>query len=1110
MSPLEEGTAVWIQCSVNVWRPGIVARPISGQHAMASDAVCVEVTNSAGELEQIHVPLHSRKGKQNVHLRNAVSDEISDNDCSADLSKLPMLHEPGVLHALQKRFEQGLVYTLSGPVLLAVNPFRHVPDLYSHTQLVAFADRLAEQLPSVPHVFAVAREAYQGIWHRGLPQTVLVSGESGAGKTETTKFIMRFLALVGTNGEDACMSPIERQVLESIPILEALGNATTLRNDNSSRFGKYIELRFGLDHPAKAELPQEEGLSLALRPRLVGAQTHTYLLEKVRVTCQQDGERSFHIFYQMLAAVITNTGLPCSSKVTYIAGSPVRGLAGLSLNDFAHLKQLNVANRKDEARDFEVSLASLRSFGIDGDLLSNLLDVIVAVLHVGNLRFVPPPNNSEGSTLLREDKSGMSIEHACQLLQVDLETLGNALCRKTMRAPGRDGVINMAVTVAKAVEARDALARHLYETIFTFVVARINAVVGSAQQATDAAASDLPFIGVLDIFGFEFFDTNSLEQLFINFTNELLQHYFNEVIFEHESKLYTQEGIQWDPLDFPDNAANVDLIGKAPTGILSMLDEECMTVGGSSSVLCSKLEKTHAAVRQFSLVKQRRGNFIIQHFAGPVEYTCAAFLEKNKDQLNADLVKCLGGSGNDLVRRRFMDSERASAAQEPPMDGQTRRKSRARPYSLSSEFREQLRGLMERIRATEPHFIRCIKPNIHNAAYEFDRHSVVQQLQYQGVLQAIEASRAGFPVRLTHRQSILQFRCLVPPESQTQLQTCMARGKHSSAVRLLFSCLKEPIGLESNMWALGTTLVFLKKDGSKVLGAAVVSRRRFSAIKLQSAWRCCIRRKAFLAARSGAIRIQACLRGLTDRKLVFSMRREQAALLLQSRQRARMAQALRKKRLHGLVALQTWFRARHLRRQLLQTVAFVVSLQAWWRRVRKRLHAKRFWRAAVRLQSLWRGRRSRRQTVDTKLAKLRQRQAVRSLVQLWRKRVCGRVLSAQETAAPIVLAACDERGGELASPATQLDEGNSLYVKGCRHGELAAAVAAMHLRVKALQVEAEAVRRQQEDLRAKAVIIQRWTLGGMLRVAASALLRGDCVGTRCVSTKHNLGDLQRQ
>jgi len=556
-----------------------------------------------------------------------------------------------------------------------------------------------------------------------------------------------------------------------------------------------------------------------------------------------------------------------------------------------------------------------------------------------------------------------------------------------------------------------------------------------------------------------------------------------------------QEGIHWDPLDFPDNTANVDLIGKAPTGILAMLDEECMTIGGSSNVLCSKLARTHAAVRHFSLVKQRQGNFIIQHFAGPVEYTCAAFLEKNKDQLSVDLVKWLGTSGNGLVRRRFLDSERASETQEPPTDRQTRRKARVRPYSLSSEFRGQLKGLMERIRATEPRFIRCIKPNIHNAAYEFDRQSVVQQLQYQGVLQAIEASRAGFPVRLTHRQSILEFRCLTPPECKTQLQTHMARGKHSTAVRLLFSCLREPIGLESNMWALGTTLVFLKKDGSKVLGAAVASRRRSSAIQLQSVWRCSISRRRFMAARSGAVRIQASVRGLAVRKLVVCMRRERAALVLQSRRRARMAQVLRKKRLHGLVTLQTWFRARHFRIQLLQKITFAVSLQTWWRRMRKRLRAKRYWCAAQRVQSVWRGRCGRQQAVNTKLAQLRQRKAVRSLVQLWRQKVCGRVLSGQDMVAPDAHPACDQRGQEeLALPAKWLEGANSLYVKESSPGELAAAVAAMQWRVKALQVEAEGVRRQQEDLRAKAVRIQRWTPVGMLRVAASTVFRSDCAG----------------
>ncbi|CAE8610538.1 unnamed protein product, partial [Polarella glacialis] len=390
-----------------------------------------------------------------------------------------------------------------------------------------------------PHVFGAAREAYQGVWQAGVSQTVLVSGESGAGKTETTKFVMRFLALAGAGGTEDSMSVIERRVLESVPLLEALGNAKTLRNDNSSRFGKYTELQF-------------RGGS-ALR----GA--NCYLLEKVRVIGVQPGERSFHIFYQ------AGTRWQKASESSRVASdlAPLAAVlerGSLSAHDFVYLERSGCSELQghDEAADFDETLAALRAFGAAEAEIEEVLAAILAVLHLGNISFVAPASNSEGSEVSNRNQADGALAITSELLGVSPEELEATLCRRVMKVVDERASHQ---SVAQALEGRDALARHLYGAVFSSVVGRVNDVLGAEVSQEQQLRRDPrpPFVGVLDIFGFEFFQSNSFEQLCINFANELLQQYFNEVIFEHEAALYARERVQWDPLDFPDNKADVVL-----------------------------------------------------------------------------------------------------------------------------------------------------------------------------------------------------------------------------------------------------------------------------------------------------------------------------------------------------------------------------------------------------------------------------------------------------------------------------------------------------------------------------------------------------------------------
>ena len=490
---------LWVSCPNRVWRPGRVASVSQTEVSVELEPVDEEEED---ELRVLEVEIGGNaKGQRKLLRRNSVL--VGDGALRYDnLTEVPELHEAAVLHALNVRFLKGTIYTLTGPVLLAVNPFRTLQGLYGHDVLRSFArPRPALQgSERRPHVFGTAARALEGIRERYESQTVLISGESGAGKTETTKFVMQFLALASAQKTEARkaskdasrrpgMSRVERQVLGSNPLLEAFGNAKTLRNDNSSRFGKYIELQFAKPEQLGDDVPN---------PHLVGARIRTYLLEKVRVISQQEGERNFHVFYQALA----------SGSSGFRAGPELHGFQGFSANDFAYLRGSRVTDVEEE--QFEATLAAMYAVGLSAEEVSDIFRVLSAVLHLGNISFHPP--DGESCRVLETAESPADL--TCELLGIKKSQLEPALTSRTRQVPGEQK-IRSPHGADKAIGCRDALARHLYYGIFSYVVQRSNVSIGYQEG--------LSFCGVLDIFGFEFFDVNSLEQLCINYTNELLQ-----------------------------------------------------------------------------------------------------------------------------------------------------------------------------------------------------------------------------------------------------------------------------------------------------------------------------------------------------------------------------------------------------------------------------------------------------------------------------------------------------------------------------------------------------------------------------------------------------------
>lgn len=836
-----------------------------------------------------------------------------------DLTQLTHLHEPAVLSSLQNRFDVDKIYTFTGPILIALNPFKHIRNLYDEDVLRSF---ISTKPISTPHVFNTSNASFRGICDRHKCQTVLISGESGAGKTVTTKHVMKFLAIAGAG--DGEVTEVEKQVLESNPLLEAFGNARTLRNDNSSRFGKFIELQFQPSSPAATQ-GVEGGHS-----RLCGAKVQTYLLEKVRVNDQQEGERNYHIFYEACAAVVKNGGTqykyPQVMKRDQVKAEQVLNLDGFAdLSNFSYLTRSSckVLKDQDDIEMFECRIHAMQTIGIKPEDMDSILSSTAAVLHLGNTKFDAPASNSEGSVVMSECENSISV--ASKLLGVGRKELEQVLCNVTRKT--RTETLRSPVNVRQAADNRDALAKSIYGMVFTFIV-------DSANKAIGYRADVKLFVGVLDIFGFECFKMNSFEQLCINFTNERLQQFFNQFVFKLEEQLYEREGIPWSALDFPDNQDAVDLLQAKTTGIFAILDEECMVPAGSDTGFCNKVIKTHKGHRRFDEIKVKPTWFVVKHFAGPVQYCSDMFLDKNKDTLSNDIVEAMGNSSNPFIANLFRKDIKFQELFEGAKEEDKRTKKKK--YSVSSEFKEQLASLMEIVDTTEPHFIRCIKPNPMNVCDTYDRKAVAEQLRYGGVLQVVQVSRAGYPVRINHQECWDDYKIIATP-------TVISGLKHLDDAKLRAQKLLDHLTKELNIppaahgqsWAVGKSLVFFKQFAYERLKFARLELLIKSVMLIQAHWRRRVKQRMYKVLRIFTRHSQALLRGKQARLDLQQRRRERAAVRIQSVKRG----------------VKDWKAFRNI-------VKKVVRIQAWRRGIlgRKRSKEMKIFTSATLIQRTWRRR----------------------------------------------------------------------------------------------------------------------------------------------------------
>ncbi|XP_020398064.1 myosin-17 isoform X5 [Zea mays] len=735
--------------------------------------------------------------------------------------------------------------------------------------------------------------------NEGKSNSVLVSGESGAGKTETTKLLMRYLAFLGGRSGTGERT-VEQQVLESNPVLEAFGNAKTVRNNNSSRFGKFVEIQF--DKSGK----------------ISGAAIRTYLLERSRVCQINSPERNYHCFYFLCAA-------PSEDLKKYKLGDP---------SSFHYLNQ-SACIQVDGINDAEEYLATrnaMDTVGITDQEQEAIFRVVAAVLHLGNINFAK--GREVDSSIIKDDKSRFHLKTAGELLMCDCEKLENALIKREINTP--EGVITTTVGPNSATISRDGLAKQIYSRLFEWLVNRINASIGQDPDSNK-------LIGVLDIYGFESFKTNSFEQLCINFTNEKLQQHFNQNVFKMEQEEYTREQINWSYIEFVDNQDVLDLIEKKPGGIIALLDEACMFPKSTHETLSQKLYEKFKTHKRFTKPKLSRTAFTIQHYAGDVTYQSDQFLDKNKDYVVAEHQELLNGSKCSFVSGLF-----------PPATEENTKSSKS---SIATRFKMQLHELMETLSSTEPHYIRCIKPNSVLKPGIFENTNVLQQLRCSGVLEAIRISCAGYPTRKQFHDFLHRF-CVLAPE--------ILKEKNDEKV----SCQKilDKMGLQG--YQIGRTKVFLRAGQMAELDGRRTEMRNSAARGLQSQFRTHVAREQFLVLRDTSICLQSFVRARLACKQHELLRQQTAVLRIQKNARWYFAWKTYYQMRLSAITLQAGLRAMAARNEFTfrKRNKASVHIQSQWRCHRDYSNFMKLKRAALTYQCAWRRSVARKELRKLKMA----------------------------------------------------------------------------------------------------------------------------------------------
>ncbi|TXG66005.1 hypothetical protein EZV62_007280 [Acer yangbiense] len=902
------GSHVWVEDPELAWIDGQVLK-ITGQN--------VEVETSDGKKITANL---SRLYPKDMEAPAGGVD---------DMTKLSYLHEPGVLVNLKTRYELNEIYTYTGNILIAINPFQRLPHIYDSHMMQQYKGAPFGELS--PHVFAVADVAYRAMINEGKSNSILVSGESGAGKTETTKMLMRYLAFLG--GRTATEGrTVEQQVLESNPVLEAFGNAKTVRNNNSSRFGKFVEIQF-----------DKQG-------RISGAAIRTYLLERSRVCQISNPERNYHCFYLLCAA-------PQEEVEKYKLGNP---------KTFHYLNQSTCYELVgvSDAHDYLATRRAMDIVGISAKDQDAIFRVVASILHLGNIEFTK--GKEVDSSVPKDETAKFHLKMASELLMCDSVALEDALCKRVMITP--EEVIKRSLDPQSALVSRDGLAKTIYSRLFDWLVDKINSSIGQDPNSKS-------LIGVLDIYGFESFKTNSFEQFCINFTNEKLQQHFNQHVFKMEQEEYTKEQIDWSYIEFVDNQDVLDLLEKKPGGIIALLDEACMFPKSTHETFSNKLYQTFKAHKRFIKPKLSRTDFTIAHYAGEVLYQSDQFLDKNKDYVVPEHQDLLSASKCSFVAGLF-----------PPLP----------EASKSSKF-----------------------------------SSIGSR--FKGVLEAIRISCAGYPTRRPFFEFINRFGLLAPELLEgNNVESTLSMSSYDEKV----TCQKilDKKGLKG--FQIGKTKVFLRAGQMAELDARRAEVLSNAAKTIQRKIQTHCARKRFIVLREGAICLQSLSRSSLACKLFTCLKREAAAVKIQKHLRKYEARKSYNKLHLSALVLQTGLRAMAARKQFRfrkQTKASII-IQARFRCYKASSYYKKLLIGVIKAQTRWRGKIGRkalrklkmaaRETGALKEAKDKLEKRVEELT--WRLQLEKRLRTDLEEAKAHEVAKFQNSLQEMQ---TKLDEANSLLVK---------------------------------------------------------------------------------
>ncbi|XP_033313698.1 myosin heavy chain, non-muscle isoform X2 [Bombus vosnesenskii] len=750
--------AEWTQKKL-VWVPhetqGFVAAGIKGERG---DEVEVEIAETG---KRVLV------AKDDIQKMNPPKfDKVED------MAELTCLNEASVLHNLKDRYYSGLIYTYSGLFCVVVNPYKRLP-IYTEKIMERYKGIKRHEVP--PHVFAITDTAYRSMLQDREDQSILCTGESGAGKTENTKKVIQYLAYVAAskpksnatpspaliigsgNVSDKFAGELEQQLLQANPILEAFGNAKTVKNDNSSRFGKFIRINFDASG------------------YIAGANIETYLLEKSRAIRQAKDERTFHIFYQLLA------GASADQKKEFILEDPKH-------YPFLSNGALPVPGVDDSAEFFS-TVKSMHIMGMTNEDFSSIFRIVSAVMLFGSMQFRQERNSDQAT--LPDNTVAQKISH---LLGLSVTEMTKAFLKPRIKV-GRD-FVTKAQTKEQVEFAVEAISKACYERMFRWLVNRINR---SLDRTKRQGAS---FIGILDMAGFEIFELNSFEQLCINYTNEKLQQLFNHTMFILEQEEYQREGIEWKFIDFGlDLQPTIDLIDK-PMGIMALLDEECWFPKATDKTFVEKLVGAHSVHPKFMKTDFRGvADFAIIHYAGKVDYSAAKWLMKNMDPLNENVVSLLQNSQDPFVCHIWKDAEIVGMAQQALTDTQFGARTRKGMFrTVSQLYKEQLAKLMVTLRNTNPNFVRCIIPNHEKKAGKIDAPLVLDQLRCNGVLEGIRICRQGFPNRIPFQEFRQRYELLTP----NAIPKGFMDGKKACEKMI------QALELDPNLYRVGQSKIFFR------------------------------------------------------------------------------------------------------------------------------------------------------------------------------------------------------------------------------------------------------------------------------------------------------------